>query len=206
VNALIDRYLPRWLYLHEFALSLPSDDEADLKAAIALLVRDRLIVDGHLNEIEFRFLEGKPDLRTTAWVNKLSTEDFNWATSAMLAGVDTSKPGARVSDSVGILIEIAASALEHFEGKGNPPRRGVGGRKPIVDWKVVFVELKRLMDHYDEFGADVPEWNAQARLVEALQKFCSDKFGIEPDKNTIEGRIKEPLAQWREQRTHRPET
>jgi hypothetical protein len=86
------------------------------------------------------------------------------------------------------------------------PRKGKGGRKPIVDWKVVFVELERLMDHYDEFGADVPEWNAQARLIEALQKFCSDKFGIEPDKNTIEGRIKGPLAQWREQRTRRPET
>jgi hypothetical protein len=89
---------------------------------------------------------------------------------------------------------------------GAPATKGKGGRKPIVDWGVVFVELERLMDHHNEFSPDDPEWNAQARLVEALQKFCSDKFGIEPDKNTIEGRIKEPLSQWREQKAKHPET
>jgi hypothetical protein len=197
VNALIDRYLPRWLYLHEFALSLPSDDEADLKDAIALLVRDRLIVDGHLNENEFRFLEGKPDLRTTAWVNKLSTEDFNWATSEMLAGVDTSKPGARVSDSVGILIEIAASALEHFEGKGNPPRRGVGGRKPKYDKAAVERFVFEQMTHHGEFSHDDPDWNAKARLLEAIRK----RFGEAGD-STIESYVDPALEKWRA----RPET
>jgi hypothetical protein len=118
---------------------------------------------------------------------------------------------------------VFAGTLKIYQGKGTfrtartytsvhcyavdlPMPKGKGGRKPIVDWQVVFVELERLMDHHNEFSPDDPEWNAQARLVEALQKFCSDKFGIEPDKNTIEGRIKEPLAIWREQLARCPKT
>jgi hypothetical protein len=192
VSSLVDRYLPRWLYLHEFALSLPSDDEADLKDAIALLIRDRLMVDGHLNEIEFRFLEGKPDLRTTAWINKLSTSDFNWATSEMLAGVDTTKPGARVSDSVGILIEIAASAVEHFEDRGKPPRRSAGGRKPVYDKAVVEKFVFEQMIHHGEFSVDDPEWNAKARLREATRK----EFGEASD-STIDSYLDPALEKWR---------
>jgi hypothetical protein len=87
-----------------------------------------------------------------------------------------------------------------------PLSKGKGGRPPVVDWTVVSRELKRLMDYHDEFGADVPEWNAQARLVECLQRFCLEKFGIEPANSTIEGHIKEPLAIWREKKASRPET
>lgn len=123
MSDLLSRYVPRWLYLHEFALSLENDDEDELKEAIALLVRDRLIVDGSLNEREFRFLEGKPDLRTTAWINKLSANDFNFATSELIAGVDTTRAGSRVSDAVGILIEIAASALVYFGEAPEAARR-----------------------------------------------------------------------------------
>jgi hypothetical protein len=83
-----------------------------------------------------------------------------------------------------------------------PRAKGKGGRPPIVNWPTVFTELERLMDHHDEFGPDAPDWNAQARLVEALQEFCLDKFGVEPDKNTIEANIKAPLAKWRERKRH----
>jgi len=128
----LDRYQPRWLYLHEFGEALPCTDEAELKDAIAVLVRDRLIVDGKLNEHEFRFLEGAPDLRTAAWINKLTAEDFNWADSQLLAGVDTSKPGSRVSDHVGLLIEIAADCLNYFAAEEGEigSRTSAGTPKP----------------------------------------------------------------------------
>jgi hypothetical protein len=58
MNSLIECYQPRWLYLTEFSDALPGADESEKREAIALLVRDRIIVDGHLNEAEFRFLEG----------------------------------------------------------------------------------------------------------------------------------------------------
>jgi hypothetical protein len=86
------------------------------------------------------------------------------------------------------------------------PPKGKGGRKTVVDWSTVDKEVERLMDHHMEFGADAPDWNAQARLVEAIQRFCFDKFGTEPGKTTVEDRIKEPLAKWRARRTARPKT
>ena len=78
MNSLIECYQPRWLYLKEFSDALPGEDESEKREAIALLVRDRLIVDGRLNEQEFRFLEGKPGLRTFAWVERLTADDFQW--------------------------------------------------------------------------------------------------------------------------------
>jgi hypothetical protein len=133
MNVFIDRYQPRWLYLHEFCLSLGGDeaDEDALKDAIALLVRDRLIVDGKLNEHEFRFLEGKPDLRTSAWINDLCVDDFNWATSEILAGVDTTEPRTRPSDTIGILIEIASCAVRYFGEPASEPRRDRDGPQVI---------------------------------------------------------------------------
>jgi hypothetical protein len=119
VNDLIRRYQPRWLYLHEFADALRrieskvTDD--DIAEAITLLVRDRLVEDGRLNEREFRFLEGKPDVRTTAWLSSIAAEDFNWSDSQILAGVDTTKMNSRVSDQHGVLIEIAESCIDYFE-------------------------------------------------------------------------------------------
>jgi len=135
-----DSYSPQWLYLEEFARALKpdvrltddyftfeptpdTDDVAELKAAIALLVRDRIITNGKLNEAEFRFLEGKPDLTTTAWVNQLSAEDFNWRQSQLIAGVDTTKPKGRLHDHIGLLIEIAASALQYFGKPTDTARR-----------------------------------------------------------------------------------
>ncbi|MGY4358645.1 hypothetical protein ACVWZR_007769 [Bradyrhizobium sp. i1.3.1] len=137
---LSDSYSPQWLYLDEFARALRPDVEltddystfeptpdteeaAEVKAAIALLVRDRIIANGKLNEAEFRFLEGKPDLTTTAWVNQLAADDFNWRQSHLIAGVDTTKPKGRLHDHIGLLIEIAASALQYFGKQADTARR-----------------------------------------------------------------------------------
>lgn len=137
---LSDSYSPQWLYLDEFARALrpeveltddystfeptpDTEDAAEVKAAIALLVRDRIITNGKLNEAEFRFLEGKPDLSTTFWVNQLTPEDFSWRHSHLIAGVDNTKHKGRLHDHIGLLIEIAASALQYFGEPAAKPRR-----------------------------------------------------------------------------------
>jgi hypothetical protein len=71
--------------------------------------------------------------------------------------------------------------------------KGKGGRPPKFSQAAVDAEVKRLMDHHGEFSADDPEWNAQARLCEAICK----KFG-EAAPSTIDNYIKEPLVRWRE--------
>jgi hypothetical protein len=201
MSGLVDCYLPKWLYLQEFMDALPGNDDADKHIAIALLVRDRIIVDGHLNEAEFRFLEGKPDLRTSAWVARLTADDFWWSTSQMLAGVDTSKPGSRVSDSVGLLIEIASTALDHFGGT-NIPRRKVTkvGAPELYDWDEIqqFV-AKKLTDNGD-YGLrenKVKRWRTRADLIELtkdhLQKLKMDV----PSETQLKTRIGEFVEHWR---------
>lgn len=73
----------------------------------------------------------------------------------------------------------------------NKPK-GKGGRPPRFDRDVVAAEVQRLMNHHGEFSPDDPEWNAQARLVEALRQ----RFGEASD-STLEDYLREPLAAWR---------
>jgi hypothetical protein len=67
-----------------------------------------------------------------------------------------------------------------------------GGRPPKYERAAVAAEVNRLMDYHGEFSPEDPEWNAQVRLIEAVRS----KFG-EASNSTIEGYIKEPLADWR---------
>jgi hypothetical protein len=127
MSALLDAYSPWWLYLHEFALALeqPGTDEEDLKEAIALLVRDRLIIDGRLNEADFRFLEGRPDLQSMAWVNSLTVMDFAWAHSQIIVPIDSTKSKWERQNLTRLLIEIAASAVSLFH-----PPEGFARKEP----------------------------------------------------------------------------
>ena len=79
--------------------------------------------------------------------------------------------------------------------------KGKGGRPPSFNRNAVAAEVRRLMDHHGEFSADDPEWNAQARLIEAVRK----KFGEASD-STLEPYIKEPLAAWRNEKAASPKT
>lgn len=81
-----------------------------------------------------------------------------------------------------------------------------GGRPPAVDWKVVKDEVFRLMDYNRDFGPDDPDWNAQARLEEALEDYCETEFGKRPAKSTIQLRIKPWLEEWRNSKARCPET
>jgi hypothetical protein len=72
------------------------------------------------------------------------------------------------------------------------------GRPPNINWGIVEAEVFRLMDHHDEFSPDDPEWNAQARLEEAIREFINRQFGIDDvAESTIRHRIKSSLDNWR---------
>jgi hypothetical protein len=79
--------------------------------------------------------------------------------------------------------------------------KGKGGRPPKFDRAAVTAEVRRLMDHHGEFSADDPEWNAQARLIEALRL----RFGEASD-STLEEYMKKPLATWRDEKAASPKT
>jgi hypothetical protein len=56
-----------------------------------------------------------------------------------------------------------------------------------------------LMDYYDEFSLDDPEWKSQADLERAiLGKFALS--GKTPSESTVRALIRKPLAQWRAQK------
>jgi hypothetical protein len=76
-----------------------------------------------------------------------------------------------------------------------------GGRKPVADWKMVEEEIFRLMNYHGEFSSDDPEWNAQARLEEAIADFCEDKFKKLPSETTIKEHVRQTLERWRRSRT-----
>jgi hypothetical protein len=76
-----------------------------------------------------------------------------------------------------------------------------GGRPPVVNWSMVGEEVFRLMTDNGEFSADDPEWNAQARLEEAIAAFCAKKFKQRPSVTTIRRHIRGPLERWRRSRS-----
>jgi hypothetical protein len=76
-----------------------------------------------------------------------------------------------------------------------------GGRPPVANWSMVGEEVFRLMNDNGEFTVDDPEWNAQARLEEAIADFCESKFKTRPSETTIKDNIHEPLKQWRQSRS-----
>jgi hypothetical protein len=70
----------------------------------------------------------------------------------------------------------------------NQARRG---RPPKYDWGAIEQTVRYLMDENGDFSPDDPDWNAQARLEEAL----NDKFGIE--KSAVRERLPPILQSWR---------
>jgi hypothetical protein len=75
-----------------------------------------------------------------------------------------------------------------------------GGRRPVVDWKMVREEVFRLMDYHGEFSDNDPEWNAQARLEEAIADFCENKLKRHVGGTAIRENIRESLERWRQSR------
>jgi hypothetical protein len=73
------------------------------------------------------------------------------------------------------------------------------GRKPLYDRTSIRKWVFDLMDYYDEFSLDDPEWKSQADLERAiLGKFALS--GKTPSESTVRALIRKPLAQWRAQK------
>ena len=91
------------------------------------------------------------------------------------------------------------SILEQNAEAGAKPHPG--GRKPVVDWKMVEEEVVRLMEHHGEFSPDDDQWNAQARLEETVADFCQDTFKKLPGETQIREHIRPALECWRRSRS-----
>jgi hypothetical protein len=90
--------------------ALGSHDESEMQDAILLLIRDRLVFDGKLDEKHFRFLAGKPQIDDATWLAELSHDDVAWGDSSIRA-----KPADPTAlQAQWFLIEIATSALSLF--------------------------------------------------------------------------------------------
>jgi hypothetical protein len=118
VSDLLSRYSPRWLYLDEFMAALPGTDISEKKEAVLLLIRDRLIVGGSIDETNFRFLAGKPQIKDATWLANLSHADVAWGDSSIRAD-GSSENDAFIQPFGWFLIEIAAAGLTLFRSGKN---------------------------------------------------------------------------------------
>jgi len=163
---LSESYTPQWLYLQEFMDALGSHDESEMQDAILLLIRDRLVFDGKLDEKHFRFLAGKPSIVDASWLANLSNSQIKWEDSAILAARE---PDA-FPDTQWFLIEIATSCLSLFGSRTSknavrprrtPPEqtRALGALKEIFGDNIPGSDqltnqdlLKKVNDHQRKQG------------------------------------------------------
>jgi len=74
------------------------------------------------------------------------------------------------------------------------------GRKRSYDRTAIRKLVFDLMDHHDEFSPDDPEWKSQADLERAISDELA-RSEIEPAESTVRALIREPLEQWRVQKS-----
>ena len=92
------------------------------------------------------------------------------------------------------------SAIEMLGG-GDHQQTAKPGRKPEFNWELIETECHLLMDHHGYFDVSDPEWGCQARLEEALKKFCQDNWQREPAGSTLRQRLPEWISAWRWRKT-----
>src|SRR5258705_6819856 len=90
--------------------ALRGTDESEKEDAVLLLIRDRLVFDGKIDERHFRFLAGKPSIIDASWLASLSDSEIEWEDSGIVA---PREPGSFPHTQL-FLIEIATSALSLF--------------------------------------------------------------------------------------------
>jgi hypothetical protein len=75
------------------------------------------------------------------------------------------------------------------------------GRTPSVDWSLVENEVFRLMDEHGEFLPGDKEWDSQARLEEAIERFLETTYRRKsPSISTIRRHVRPALQRWKEER------
>ena len=115
---------------------------------------------------------------------------------------ESPSPDKRLNDpAVGIQASARAQSTSEIQSETPAAAPHPGGRPFVVNWSMVDEEVFRLMNDNGEFSVDDPEWNAQARLENAIADFCETKFGIRPGETTIKDHIREPLRRWRQSRS-----
>ena len=92
--------------------------------------------------------------------------------------------------------EIAATLVTADEHEDRP-QKAKPGPKPEFEWGRIETKCYDLMDHHGAFDASDPEWDCQARLEEALNKFCLDKWQHEPGSSTLRKKLPKWLSTWR---------
>jgi hypothetical protein len=181
-TSLTDRYQPRWLYLDEFAVSLPGADISDKREAILLLIRDRLIVDGGLNERQFRFLGAKPDISEASWLAGIEVDALDWQQSWLLApSVVHENENLLLADSrQWLLVEIAAECLQLF---GAPIRVATGKRKKKtpVQRQAAKEALSNLYPSGVPSTSEVPNKDLVRQVTEYWKRQSPDRQSVSPD-------------------------
>jgi len=95
---------------------------------------------------------------------------------------------------------LRAESAEKAAQKSAEASKGRGGRPRRYDHDTIEDEVLRLMDHHGDFVAGDKEWDCQARLEEALARFCIEKFGEEPARSTLQAPISSGLAKSRQKK------
>jgi hypothetical protein len=80
-----------------------------------------------------------------------------------------------------------------------PPRKR--GAKERIQWDRIKTEMTRLMDHHGDFDPADPEWNAQARLEEALKQYCQQQFSEAPSDGALRQKLPDWLGEWRSKKS-----
>jgi hypothetical protein len=94
----------------------------------------------------------------------------------------------------------AASPPPHGHSVEAEPLRK-RGRKESIHWDRIKIEMLRLMDHHGDFDPADSEWNAQARLEEALEQYCQDQSIEEPSDGALRQKLPNWLDEWRSRKS-----
>ena len=68
------------------------------------------------------------------------------------------------------------------------------GAKAKFDWAAAQEQFRSLMKHHGPLSSDDPEWNAQARIEEAIEKYFEKQLG--PDAMPSKSMIRKNVSQW----------
>jgi hypothetical protein len=96
-----------------------------------------------------------------------------------------------------VQFETAFGIVSEEARTQSSPTASRRGRPPKYHWDLIETKGRQLMDHHGDFDPNDPEWDAQARLEEALIKFCEDTWNDAPALSSLRSKIAEWLPDWR---------
>jgi hypothetical protein len=93
--------------------------------------------------------------------------------------------------------KMAFGIISELEQPPAAQKARSGGPKPKYEWDLLETKGRQLMDYHGDFDPGDPQWNAQARLEEALLKFHREKWETEPSITSLRIKLREWLPRWR---------